>query len=223
MQISKKTIRITLISSLGLALLMLGTGVVYSQNLNEQKAIAQGYNASTESPKSEVLGESSTDQAEPEQTNPNSQPAAGTTVAPAASKPSPSASVVAGAVQRTGTTQTIGLPHEDPEADGELYASITTSENGFAHGLPDGGFVSVPFQATLVIKDLQGNVVKTVQSDAKGKIRVSLAPGKYVVEPQNAGDFYYTPAAQNVTINGELTTLTSFEYVPMATTNSVNL
>lgn len=219
MRISKKTIRITLISSLALALLLLGTGAVYSQNLNKQKAIAQGHSASAESPKSEVLGESSSDQAKPEQTSTNTQP---TTVAPAASKPNASPSAAPGAGQPITTTQSIGLPHEDPEADGVLYAKITTSQSGSSVGYPNG-FISVPFQATLVIKDSKGNVVKTVQSDADGAIRVSLSPGQYVVEPQNAGDFYYTPAAQNVTINGELTTLTSFEYVPMATTNSVNI
>jgi hypothetical protein len=48
-----------------------------------------------------------------------------------------------------------------------------------------------PYQATIVVKDDQGNEVARVQSGEDGRFRVALAPGTYTLAPQSSSQGSY--------------------------------
>ena len=42
-----------------------------------------------------------------------------------------------------------------------------------------------PYQATLTVKSPEGVQVAQIQTDAQGRFRVSLVPGKYILHPES--------------------------------------
>jgi hypothetical protein len=44
-----------------------------------------------------------------------------------------------------------------------------------------------PYQATIVVRNADGDSVATVRSGADGRFSVNLAPGTYMLEPQSPG------------------------------------
>lgn len=60
---------------------------------------------------------------------------------------------------------------------------------------------SQPYQATIQIKTQDGSsLAATVTSDAKGTFRVTLAPGKYVLLPQDTDNGHTSSQNQAVTV-----------------------
>ena len=56
-----------------------------------------------------------------------------------------------------------------------------------------------PYEATIRIRrSRHGRVIRRVQSNAKGRFRVELAPGRYVLDPVNHGRF---PHADRKTVH----------------------
>ena len=56
-----------------------------------------------------------------------------------------------------------------------------------------------PYQATLVIRNPQGEEILKVQTDADGKFRILLPSGKYVLHPETQGR-YPTASDQEFTV-----------------------
>lgn len=56
-----------------------------------------------------------------------------------------------------------------------------------------------PYQATIVVKNDDGDAVATVESDADGRFTVNLDAGIYVLEPQSSGQLPFAQP-QEVTV-----------------------
>ncbi len=56
-----------------------------------------------------------------------------------------------------------------------------------------------PYQATIVVRNADGDAVATVESGKDGRFTVNLAPGAYVLEPQSPGSLPFAEP-QEVTV-----------------------
>ena len=62
-----------------------------------------------------------------------------------------------------------------------------------------------PYQATASIVDQRGQTVAKLQSDAKGRFRIPLKPGRYILYPESLGSLPWAMEQSVVVSEGQFT------------------
>ena len=68
-----------------------------------------------------------------------------------------------------------------------------------------------PYQARITVLDQSGHEVAVVDSDAEGKFRIALPPGRYVVRPESPG-FYPRASERRVEVRPRIMTQVDIVY-----------
>lgn len=73
-----------------------------------------------------------------------------------------------------------------------------------------GATNSAPYQATITILNSAGREAAVVKTDAEGRFRVQLPPGKYILQPQSPGMY---PRASEQPVRLQRNAVTQVEIV----------
>jgi hypothetical protein len=223
MHMRKETIKKTILVGGSLLMIIVGSVVVLSRTTHHTEAEQANGSAASNTA---VLGD--TERADDQTPDTSSQAnssitdkkkASSTVTTPAIA---PSSSINNENGHETSSPPNDELVNKDPIQIGVLSGTLTTSRSSSYRGFPSG-WETIPFQGKVSVKDTNNNPPQVVSSDANGNFSVALGAGTYTVTPLDGGDFYFTPGPVTVVITVGHNTTVSFDYVPMATTNSVIL
>lgn len=220
----KNLITIGALSCFSLFVLVVGGGIVFARqpSLNSASTQAQA----TPSSQNQVQGVAEVKAASSNNDSAQVDTAAGVSNNSLASgqngSSAPASSVSTSFINNENGHETSSPPSDqlisiETEQTGQLSGRVITSKR--VPGNPTAGDIILPFYATILVKSLSGTVVASVTPNANGDFSVSLEPGSYKVEPQDADPFYFTPGHLFVEVQELHTTTVSFYYSPIATTN----
>jgi hypothetical protein len=133
------------------------------------------------------------------------------------SLPAPSTSVTSTTIPPTTTTTQASTSTTRPVSTTSTTAALDSGITGLVTLGPispveqPGVSNDKPYAATLVIKRTAGSVVAQVRSGEDGRFTIKLAPGTYILEPQN-GQPLPRAEAQQVTVSAHAFTEVTVAY-----------